>query len=517
MQSERCQQPRRLLVAQRRAALAFGLASHAVRCCEVRHLGFLLRRWNLEQPFLMASIGGEERKSLDRVLGRVEVRDTTCFQRLAHFRALDRTQPCRQHGLARVTRDRSDRACRIGRPDRRPRHVQHDRRIDVRIGEYRGQGARDALRRRIGAHIHGIAAVAFGRKQRIERAKRHRVELGQADIALGSRVSGEKRRTATVRNDRDPVAARNATERENARRREKLRVRPYAHGTGTAHCSLEYGIRGGRVSARGRLVRAPGLEDDHRLRSRRRTQRGKEPPCVAYRFDVQQDAVGLAVEQHAIEHFAEVDVHPRAERHHRREADVQRRGEVEHRRADGTGLRNQRKTAAQYGDIGDRRIEADVGAHQAERTRPHEPDAAPRRELRNVSRPFALLGSVSGRRIGEQNRRTHTGVRAIVEYVADRTRGCSDDCEIDSFADRTDPGPGLAAEHFAMSGVDRVQVARKRAGKCVLEHDAPQRPRSFGRTDQRNAAWQQQRSEIVLLQPIGRHGVPAAGISPALV
>ena len=153
------------------------------------------------------------------------------------------------------------------------------------------------------------------------------------------------------------------------------------------------------------------------------------------------------------------------------------------------------------------------------RTRPNAPGPTsrmPRRtaNLRNVSRPFALLGSVSGRGIGQQNRSAHTGVRAIVEHVADRTRGRCDDCEIDGLTDRADPRPGLAAEHFAMSGIDHVQVARERTGKRVLEHDASQRPRSFGRADQRNAAWQQQRAEIVLLQPIGRHGVPAAGSVP---
>ena len=181
---------------------------------------------------------------------------------------------------------------------------------------------REALGRRIGAHIDRIAALAFVREQRVERAKRRRIELREPDVALAGRVRGEKRRAAAVCDDREPVAARNAPERKDARRREELRVGSYAHGTGATNGSFEYRVRGRRVSALRRLVRSPGLENDHRLGSRGRTQCGQEPPGVAHRFDVQQDAVGLAIEQQAIEHFAEVDVDAGAKRHHRREADV---------------------------------------------------------------------------------------------------------------------------------------------------------------------------------------------------
>ena len=91
-------------------------------------------------------------------------------------------------------------------------------------------------------------------------------------------------------------------------------------------------------------------------------------------------------------------------------------------------------------------------------------------------------------------------------------RGRRDDREIDGRTDRAKARPGLAAEHFAMPRIHRMEFAGEFALKRVLEHDAPERARSLGRADQRNDAWQQQRTEIVLLQPIDRHGEPAVRI-----
>ena len=130
-----------------------------------------------------------------------------------------------------------------------------------------------------------------------------------------------------------------------------------------------------RPVARGALHRAPGPQDDDRLRPRRRAQRRQEAPRVADRLGVKQDAVGVRVDDERVEQLAETDVDRAAQRHHRGEADADGRGEVEHRRAHRARLRDEREPAPVRDGIAERRVESDVGADDAERVRPEQPDA----------------------------------------------------------------------------------------------------------------------------------------------
>ena len=50
-----------------------------------------------------------------------------------------------------------------------------------------------------------------------------------------------------------------------------------------------------------RLERSPRFERDHGLRARRRPQRRHEGACIAGVFDVEQDAIGGAIEYQKIQ------------------------------------------------------------------------------------------------------------------------------------------------------------------------------------------------------------------------
>ena len=182
-------------------------------------------------------------------------------------------------------------------------------------------------------------------------------------------------------------------QRDDAGRREQLRVGAHPHRSRALQRRVEDGVRA-RAPPRGPSASAaspprPDFQHDHRLGARRGAQRRQEAARVVHRLDVEQDAVGGRIEQQRVEQLAEIDVEGIAERDHRGEPDAGRRREIEQRRAHGARLRDQREAAAQRLHRPDRRVEADVGADHAERFGADEADAMLRRRGRDVALPLA--------------------------------------------------------------------------------------------------------------------------------
>ena len=128
-------------------------------------------------------------------------------------------------------------------------------------------------------------------QDRVERGDGLRRELRKRDAVFAAAlVGGEQRRSAAVGNDREPIAARNASHRQNARGGEELRIGLHADRAGARQRGVEHGVaRSARVRD---LQRAPGLQHDDRLGARRGAQRRQERARVAVILDVEQDAVG---------------------------------------------------------------------------------------------------------------------------------------------------------------------------------------------------------------------------------
>ena len=198
---------------------------------EVGRLRIRLRRRHFEQPFLVAPIRREKRERVDGVLRRVEVRDAARLERLLHCRPVDRAEPRAEHRLARTPRATAATACAASTAPMIGRGTcSATTASTLRIRQHRGHRVGKPRRRRVAAHVDGIAARHLRRQQRIERASRVLRRAAASGTPAATALSAASMPgPRPLAHDREPVALRNAAQRENACGREELRIRADAH------------------------------------------------------------------------------------------------------------------------------------------------------------------------------------------------------------------------------------------------------------------------------------------------
>ena len=153
-------------------------------------------------------------------------------------------------------------------------------------------------------------------------------ETRKRDTDLGGTVRRQQSGAASVGHDGEPIAARETSQGEDARRAEKLRVGRHAHRSGALERRVEYPV-GRRRSRRGSGAVATRFENDDRLSARRGAERGHETARIGYGLDIEHDAFGFDIGERKLEELANVDVAARAQRGDRREADARGAREVE--------------------------------------------------------------------------------------------------------------------------------------------------------------------------------------------
>ena len=171
--------------------------------------------------------------------------------------------------------------------------------------------------------------------------------------------------------------------------------------------------------------------------------------------------------------------------------------EVDQRRADRPRLRDQREAAGQRLPVADGDVEADVGADDAERLGAEQADPVLARRRQDVALPELGVRRIVRRR-GEQHRAFHADGAAFVQQRDDGVAGRRDHREVDLRLGRGERRHRLVAEDLPVMRVDRIRGAAEAAGEQVLEHDAAERSRAFGRADQRHRVGHDQRSKAVL-------------------
>ena len=174
------------------------------------------------------------------------------------------------------------------------------------------------------------------------------------------------------------------------------------------------------------------------------------------------------------EELAESDVDAGAERHHCREADVVRTGEVEHRGANGARLRDEREPARTRQRRAERRVEPDVGAHDAECAGTENAYVLRSRHGQEIALP-RLRGRTAAFGVREQHRRAHLP-SGLLQDAGDRARRCGDDGEVDRLADACDRGVDRAAEKVATVRIDGVHASRVRAAQQFSYTVRPSEP-----------------------------------------
>ncbi len=342
-----------------------------------------MRRRDFEQPRLVGPIRRQERKRVDGILRREEIRYAARFERVVHFAPIDRAEPRGEHRLPVVARDIRERMRGLHCAGVGTGHVQRDDDVDVGIVERDCHGRGVAFGRRI-AHVDRIRVRRVVREQRVELRGGFTRERGERDAVLRCAVRREQRRTPTVRDDREPLTARYPAARQDPGGGKKLRIGLDADGAGARKRRVEHCVR--RDIGR-RLERAPCLQHDDGLRARGGAQRGHECPRVARFLDIEQDAVGDGILQQQVEQLAEADVDAAAERDHVRKSDPERHREIEHRGGHRARLRDEREMAGHRHRCAIRRVDARFGTDHAERSGADDAHARAPRRGRHVIRP----------------------------------------------------------------------------------------------------------------------------------
>ena len=135
-----------------------------------------------------------------------------------------------------------------------------------------------------------------------------------------------------------------------------------------------------------------------------------------------------------------------------------RRGEIEHRRADRARLRDQRETARQRRRRAERRVEADVGADDAERARADERASAASRAIADIARTTRARRR-DRRRAGAliSTAVFSLPVGSALEDLRHGVRRRRDDREVDRLPIAASELVRATAEHARVVRIDRIQ------------------------------------------------------------
>ena len=268
---------------------------------------------HFEQPFLVVAVGVEERKCIDRVLWRVEVRDAARLQRRVHVGAVDRAQPRGEYAAFGAHRARRPRPP-APLPSRRIAGrgtCKRDHGIDIRILERERRppqrGAPPARRRerRSGSRSWRRlprCPAAARRASRPFQARTRRAEardpMRRPPPALLDRVRSRRSRAGrpaeSVPSDRMRAAANSCvyvcTRTVPARRQRRVehRIRPKRRDFGSSERPAFSTMTG--------FVRAAARSAEMNVRASRDL------------LDIEHDAVGHGIDEQQVEQFAEADV-----------------------------------------------------------------------------------------------------------------------------------------------------------------------------------------------------------------
>ncbi len=448
-------------------------------------------------------------EQLDGRLRHAEGRDARILKQLARLAHLVFAHPAADQRAVQLVGHLDDRlgdGQRIGHRLRR----QHDQRaVYVAVVRHGHDGVAVALRRGIAADVDRVGVRPVGRHRLVEHGHRFVGQLGQRNAQVAGTVGGHGARPAAVGDDGQAVTQRAELGSQRLGGVEQLADVLHAHHAGPAHGGVEHGIGHGSHAGvgsggHGTGLVAAGLEQDDRLDAGGGTQGAHEAAGVTDAFDVHQDVVCAAVVDQVVEDLAEIDVGGHADGNHRREADIVGLGPVEHGGAHGAGLRDEGQVAGLGGDLGERGVEAQFRADDAQAVGAEDAHVVGTGDLEHLALQRGTDVAGLGEAGGNDDDVAHAAAAALFDQLRNRLRAGGDDRHFDPGADFLDRLVGLLALDGVVLGVDGVQAALVTRAEDVLEDDVADRVLTVGSADYGNRFRFEKPSEIVLFQ----HGEP---------
>jgi hypothetical protein len=149
------------------------------------------------------------------------------------------------------------------------------------------------------------------------------------------------------------------------------------------------------------------------------------------------------------------------------------------------------------GDRRERRVEARIGAHQAQAVGPEDAQAV--RARRSEHRLLQRLARGAG--LAESAAQHHGGTQArgpgFRDQAGERMRRGNEDRGLRRLRQVAETRVAALPEHLGVLGIDRAQRAAQPAGGQVLPHQPAEGAFALGGADQRHAGRSEQRGEGV--------------------
>ena len=142
--------------------------------------------------------------------------------------------------------------------------IQHERCVDVRVGDRRCRAPADNARASASPMMStGLPCDHAARQHGIELGHRFRRQLREATVSIEQTVRRENAEAAAVRDDREPIPARDGAERERLDRVEQIFELEHAQHAGAAERGVVYRVGSGqRAAVRSRRARAFACRPD---------------------------------------------------------------------------------------------------------------------------------------------------------------------------------------------------------------------------------------------------------------
>ena len=482
---ECAQQRLGLDVAEYAAPLAHGVLYDQARPGHIRHLGFRQRRRRLQQDILVAVIGRQVAEAVHPGLGGGEPGYSGGGKPVPGLFHQFLPQPAGQHRFAAIAGDGYHTLGAGGGVGHRLGREQHQQAIDIVIGQ-------QYLRRRVIALAGGVPQDVNGnrvgpvlRQYCAELVHCRPRELGQRHLQVRRPIRGHDPRAAAVGEYRQAGAAHAGARGQGLGGRDQLAGGGDAHRAGAANRRVKDLVAthiGAGVGDHGPVAdfTAPGLDHNDGLDARRNPQAADKRARVRHTLDVQQDALGLRVQRQVVQHLAETHIRGGAQRGHRGETEAVGFPPVHHGGTECAGLGHQRHMAGGHAVLGEARIEAHAGPHDAQAVGADQGYFVGAGDVDYGILQGASPGADLRKAGGYDDGGTDAGLAALVQHTRNRLRRDNDDHQVDGVVYGADGGVALQAAQFLVARIDRVDLALEAAVDNVVQQLCAHRPGTFG-------------------------------------
>ena len=305
----------------------------------------------------------------------------------------------------------------------------------------------------IGQDVDRIVVTPMGGKKSVESLQSVLREHGQLSAGGHERIGSQDSRSARIRDDAKPRAARTRLLAQRFGHVKEVSDVLHAQHTATAEGGFENVVASGQRAGVGRGSAGSGLGTsslnyDDRLAESNLASCGKEGSRVTHRFHVYENALGVGIVAEIIDEIAPADIEHRSGRHDRAEAHVLLLAPVENGGLQCAALAEERNAAFLRHGFRECGIETDRGIHEAHAVGPDQAQGSALQMLLDFLFESGAIGALLAKSGGDHHRRFHSGIDALANDLRHGLCRSYNQRQIDSAGNVRNPLPGFDSQRL---------------------------------------------------------------------